>query len=195
MEQQFGFYLLALLAYFGTMAIVAKIGRPQSGNRPFLAFWQNATNWCSFVPVNVIVAIILTRHLSSWWLPGLGFAFVVSTIVSVGTLTFFLLPDSKANWSDFYKDGLLTMAGGMQHFGLWPFQVSTIVGLYVLTKPADVPSHEFWFVTLISMTVWIISNVQPPLKMHGRINGEALAGALGGAAIIAGLAIYHAKFA
>lgn len=162
--------------------------------KKFLPLASNATSWMAIFVANPVAAYILGWHAQEWSFFKFAIDFEVMFILGAFGLLG-LLEDSKINWSAFFQDGRLTLAGGMYQMVLWPLQVSTTLGFYILTPHGQTTTQEVVFITILLVFTWLVSTLQPPKKLHGELNAPAVAMAFVGTLLLVGLAIYRLKFA
>jgi len=163
--------------------------RYQVGERHFLTWSENKTNLMGIILANPATAALLYWHAALWERPYMIVILVLVVVVGAIGLRD-LLKDSKKNPSAFFEYGKLTLAGTFYQFGLWPVQVSVLASFYILTPRVQVTDNELFWVTLAFVIVWLISTLQPPKKMHGKLNAMAVAMAIGGTVLLIGGAFY-----
>ncbi len=191
--------LAAMVAAFGLacrngFAFGSQVQQQPHPPRTYLTFMDNVTNWFAVGVANPLAARLIEWHADSW--PKFGVVIVAVFVFALGVLMIIpLLQDSKTTPSAYFQNGRLTFAGVIYQLLVWPYQVSVFVTFYALTPAADVTKPEVFTVTLFLLLTWGVSTLQPPIKVHGKTNGMAWAGAIAGwIAIVAGL-IYQLKFA
>ena len=162
--------------------------------RTCLTFLSNANNWFAVFLANPLAALLIGWHAHSWQAANMG---IISGIVfALGVLMILpLLQDSKTTPSAYFRGGKLTFAGVIYQLAVWPYQVSVFAAFYVLTPAVQVTKAELVVVTLLLLITWGVSTLQPPIKVHGKTNGMAWAGAIVGWIVILVGVVYLLKFA
>lgn len=186
--------VIALTVFLLIELVVAVIDKSayrfQLGSRDqhFLTFTENAGNWSDFV-LNFALAYILAYHASSWRLDYFVALYVGVCLAGIVGFLRPLLHDSVTNPSAFFQAGKATTAGTM-HQIYWTGGMTTAIGFYVLTPHSNVTWKEVVPISLLFMAHLVVSIMQPPYKMHGKVHAPARFAALGGCGAVLGLTIY-----
>ena len=144
--------------------------------KDFLTFIGNASNWGDLFIVNSVLAYLFNVQAATWSLH--DFVPIFEIMATLGAFAYHmpLLADSKTTHSAFFRDGLMTLCGGM-HYVYWTVGTAVAVTYYALTPRQNVSRAEVVTITTALMIHWTVSMLHPPYKAHGTINYMAWGGA------------------